>query len=145
MVEENQALGDPRLRGVHRSSPVPMPRLPLQDFMALRRLKEKRSLNDLVEDFFRLLIEEEEFFQYLDAIHDEQAIEGSCSADNLKAAEMIRDRAREMESELALYKLATIAKSLNVVVKRYGLSRKERRYTVGGEYVPPDGANHTSE
>ena len=104
-----------------------------------RKLKVDRTLNDLVEDIHRMLVEKPEYVAYLNAIYDEQAIEGSLSADNVMAAMAIRNRAREIEgNEVAKEKLATISKALGVVLRRYGASRKERRYSVGGETMQPD-------
>jgi hypothetical protein len=65
-------------------------------------------------------------------------VEGSLAADNIMAAEMIRDKAKAAGSELASEKLATISKALGVVQRRYGFSRKERRNMVRGEIVPGD-------
>lgn len=105
-----------------------------------RKLKAERSLNDQVEDLHRMLCEDEDYLSFLYAIYDEQAVEGSLSADNIMAAEMIRDRAKKIDgSEVAHQKLATIAKSLGVVLRRYGASRKERRQTVHGEVVQAEG------
>ena len=79
----------------------------------------------------------------LDAVYDDEAVEGSLAADNLEAAAMIRDRAVKLGmTELADKKKATIAKALGVVLKRYELSRTERRNTVDGKVVPPTDNNH---
>jgi hypothetical protein len=93
----------------------------------------------MVEDIHLVLIEEEPYRDLLEAVYDEDAVEGSCSIDNALAAELIRDRAKKMGyDELAKKKLATISKSLNVVTRRYKLSRKLRKNMVRGEIVPPD-------
>ena len=104
-----------------------------------RKLKAERTLNDQVEDIHRMLVEDEDYIAFLKAIYDEQAVEGSLSADNIMAAEMVRERAKKIDgSEVAKEKLATISKSLGVVLRRYGSSRKERRQTVHGEMVPTE-------
>jgi hypothetical protein len=93
----------------------------------------------MVEDIHLVLIEEEPYRDFLEAVYDEDAVEGSCAIDNAKAAELIRDRAKKMGyEELAKRKLATISKALNVVTRRYKLSRKMRKNMVRGEIVPPD-------
>jgi hypothetical protein len=52
---------------------------------------------------------------------------------------MIREKAFELGySGLANEKWATISKALGVVLRRYGLSRKERKNTVNGEVVRGD-------
>lgn len=119
--------------------PVP-PQLPavLDDWQ--RFIGTKRTINDLVEDAHRALIESdhsEQYRSFLFAVYDEQAVEGSLAADNIEAARMIRQWANDADShELAREKLATIAKSLGVVMRRYHASRKERRQMVDGKTVP---------
>jgi hypothetical protein len=52
---------------------------------------------------------------------------------------MLRDKAEVINNrEVAKRKLATIRKSLGVVLRRYHVDRKRRKNTVGGEYVPPE-------
>jgi hypothetical protein len=109
-------------------------------FRALRRLKGERTLNDQVEDLFLGLADNEDFVRYLYAVYDEQAVEGSLAADNLEAANMIREKAKKIGYvEVAREKKATISKALGVVLRRYASDRKERRNTVGGEHVTSNG------
>jgi hypothetical protein len=107
-----------------------------------RFIKQKVSLNDMVETIHRKLVGAPLYVSYLDAVVDSQAVEGSLAADNFMAATMIRDRASDKNDgipELARQKIATINTALGVVLRRYHMSRKERRNTVGGEVVPaPD-------
>jgi hypothetical protein len=119
-------------------SQVPLP-TSRGKLVVLRKLKAKlKPLNDQVEEVFELLIENDTFNRYLQAVYDEQAVEGSLAADNIGAAIMIRDKARELGLPLADEKWATISKALGVVLRRYGLSRKERKNTVNGEVVRGD-------
>ncbi len=108
-----------------------------------RFIQTERTINDLVEDAHRALIKGEhsvDYRRFLWAVYDEQAVEGSLAADNIESARMIREWAAEADShELAREKLATIAKALGVVLRRYHASRKERRQMVDGEVVPNDG------
>jgi hypothetical protein len=120
--------------GEVHSAPRPLPTT-TSDLMAQRKGNAKRTLNDMVEELHLGLFEDEKYRGYLWATYDEQAKEGSLSADNVMAAMMLRERAKKMDSPVALEKLATISKALGVVLKRYGETRKERRNTVGGEYV----------
>lgn len=120
--------------------PLP-PALPetVSDFLSLRKGAVRRSLNDIVEEYHLAMYDNEEYSRLLYAVYDEQAVEGSLAADNILAAKMMRERAHELKNvELTREKLATISKALGVVLRRYGQSRKERRYTVHGEVVPPD-------
>jgi hypothetical protein len=114
------------------------PPLPANIDEYTRYIKSERTINDLVEDIHRTLVEQDEYRKFLWAVWDEQAVEGSLSADNIMAATMIRNRAREINSEIANEKLATIVKALGVVLRRYHVSRKQRRHMVGGEEVPGD-------
>lgn len=119
-------------------SPVPLPST-RGDLAVLRKLKAKlKPLNDQVEEVFEQLVEDAKFNRYLQAVYDEQAVEGSLAADNIGAAIMIRERALELGYSLADEKWATISKALGVVLRRYGLSRKERKNTVNGEVVRGD-------
>lgn len=115
--------------------PMP-PELPahIEDWQ--RKIKQERTLNDMIEDVHRVLVEDPQYRSYLRASWDSQAVEGSLSCDNTMAAIMIRNKAKDMGSDVASEKLATINQSLGVVLRRYGASRKERRNTVGGEIVP---------
>lgn len=104
-----------------------------------RKTKTHRTLNDQVEELHRSIYDSNERYRaLLEAIYDEQAIEGSLSADHIMAAQILRTAAEKRNSAVAKEKLATIGKCLNIVLRRYGQGRKERRYMVGGEIVPPD-------
>jgi hypothetical protein len=104
-----------------------------------RKLKSEPTLNDLVEQLHWKLVSNEKYRSFLEAVWDEDAVEGSLSADNHKAAEMLREFARKDDSNIiGTKKLATIVKALNVVLRRYHKSRKERRHMVAGEIVPND-------
>jgi len=107
-----------------------------------RFLKQERTINDIVEEAHRNLIESDKsqvYLRFLYAVHDTQAVEGTMAIDNVEAARMIREYARDNGGhELAQEKLGTIVRSLNVVLKRYHASRKERAQTVAGEIVPND-------
>jgi len=105
-----------------------------------RFIKQKRTINDLVEDVHRVLMGDDEtselYQSFLSAVYDEEAVEGSLAADNIEAARMIREYARTQDgNELAGKKLATIAKALGVVLRRYHESRQYRRQLVAGEVV----------
>lgn len=107
-----------------------------------RHIKAERTLNDLVEDIHRQLVNESERYRaLLRATYDAHAVEGSLSMDNALAAMMIRDKAKDIGSEVAGEKLAIINMALGVVLRRYKASRKQRRNTVGGEQVPTDDNN----
>jgi hypothetical protein len=108
-----------------------------------RFIGSKRTINDLVEDAHRALLasdQKDKYRDFLFAVYDEQAVEGSLAADNLEAANMIREWANDKgNDELAREKKATIVKALGVVLRRYHASRKERRQMVDGQVVPNEG------
>lgn len=115
---------------------TPFPRTQSQ-MLALRRIKARRSINDLFEDAYLVMIETDDIYiRLLDAIYDSQAVEGSLSIDNVKAAERVRNYAIEHNiAALKDEKLATLVKVQGVVVRRYGMDRKHRRQTLGGEVI----------
>jgi hypothetical protein len=116
------------------------PKLPdtLSAALAHRKLKQRPTLNDDIESLMLSVWEDDQFQSYLDAVYDEQAVEGSLSIDNAKAAELLRDKAIKTGNRVAHEKLASIVKSLNVVLRRYGFSRMERRNLVAGKVVTPE-------
>lgn len=115
---------------------MPLPKT-ATELLAFRKTKSARTLNDLVEAAYLKLYDNADFNALIYAVYDEQAVEGSTSADNLMAAKMIRDLAKKNEDmvELANQKLATISKALNIVGRRFGFSRKERQNMLHGEAV----------
>jgi len=121
----------------NRSLRLP-PELPEKIADWTRFTKQEWNLNDQVEAIHRALVEDKKYRGFLRAVWDEQAVEGSLAADNIMAARMIRDRAEADGSEVAGEKLATIAKALGVVLRRYHSTRKERRHMVQGEVVAGD-------
>ena len=118
---------------------VVAPALPSNIDDWVRHIKSERTLNDLVEDIHRVLVNEsDEYRALLRATYDAHAVEGSLSADNVVACQMIRARAKELGSEVETEKLAVINMALGVVLRRYRASRKQRRNMVGGEEVPSE-------
>jgi hypothetical protein len=117
------------------------PALPsnVAELLTQRKGDLHRTLNDRVEALHLSLYDGDEHYKdLLYAVYDEQAVEGSLAADNILAAEVIRDKAKKTgDIEVGRQKLATIAKALGVVLRRYGTSRKERRDMIGGKIVPP--------
>lgn len=105
-----------------------------------RHMKSERTLNDLVEDIHRILTNEDAKYRaYLRAVYDAHAVEGSLAADNVMAAMIIRNKAKDIGSnEVAEEKLAVINMALGVVLRRYHASRKQRRNMLGGEEVSGD-------
>ncbi len=114
-------------------------RLPqtVEELLAQRKPMVGRTLNDYVEDIHVKLWPNANYQKLLDAVYDEDAVEGSLTADNLEAAGMIREFAagEGQVPQVAGRKKATIVKALNVVMRRYHMSRGERAVTLGGEPV----------
>lgn len=113
-----------------------MPRVPATEYYARRTLKSKRSLNDLVEAVHLLILDDEEiaeeYLSFLDATYNSQAVEGSLTADDYCAARMLRDKARKVDNNVVgALKYETIKRVLNVVLRRYDDSRKQRRIKIG--------------
>jgi len=118
-----------------RVRPTP---LPAKSDNWQRKIKSVRTLNDYVEDVHLALWDDSpEYRQFLEAVWDSDAIEGSLSIDNTMAAIMLRDKAKNIEGNpVDKKKLDTIVKALGIVLRRYEFSRRERRHTVKGVTVP---------
>lgn len=119
---------------------VPLPTVPAE---WVRKTDFNRTNNDRVEDLhLKLVNDPKKSQQYLDslrAVTDTEAIEGSLAIDNADAARMIRDVASATgDHVIAKLKLKAIVIHLNVVLKRYGMSRAERRQMVDGQIVPSE-------
>lgn len=145
---------------VQRSRSLAPPPLPnsRQELEAQRRVRRTITLNDMYEMVYKVLNDIEgveeirdesardkardqrtKFRSFILAVYDSQAVEGSLTVDNIKAAEMVRDYARSSEipeiAELRGLNLATLVKVQGVVLRRYGQDRKSRRLMLGGEVV----------
>ena len=93
-----------------------------------RKSKKSYTMNDMVERHHLALYDRDEYQALLEAVYSEQALEGSLLADDFEASRMIREYARESgDGYVAKQKLDTIRKSLGVVLRRYNITRKERR------------------
>jgi hypothetical protein len=116
------------------SLPLPTSRAAL---IAQRKTPIERTLNDRVEQYHLDLWDDKQYRRFLDATSDEDTAEGSLAADNLEAANMIRMAALNTKDEiLGEKKKATIVKALNVVLRRYRISRQERATRLGDENYP---------
>jgi hypothetical protein len=101
-----------------------------------RKSLRTRTLNDYVEDvFLREYDTHPQLRAFLDAVGNADAVEGSVLADDFMAAQIIREAAPD-GSPVKLKSLAAIRLALGVVLRRYGISRRERRDLLGGEIVP---------
>lgn len=150
MSEKTQTVAEPVLPGMpatgDRGAVKPRPpELPAQVKDWVRLLKTERTINDFVEDVHVQLLEDEDlsddYRKLLYACWDSQTVEGSLATDNVLAAIMIREKAGP-SSSLAEEKLATIVKSLGVVLRRYGASRKQRRDMLEGKVDPATDGNN---
>jgi hypothetical protein len=135
-----------------RPKPPSLPTTP-NEWQAARTIKTERTLNDHVDDMHMALqFSNDEALRtkynaYLDAVYDEDAVEGSMEADDFEAATLIRSFASESVDEkstqrdpyVASKKLATLVKALRVVLRRYRASREYRRSVVDGQTVPNGG------
>lgn len=122
---------------IRRPDAIPLPET-RDEMIAQRKGERVKTLNDHVEDLhLSLFTSDPRYDRLLDAVYDEDTLEGSLAADNLEAARMLRDLATKNDRDPYVRdkKLATISKSLGVVLRRYGISRKERSVTVRGERV----------
>ena len=106
--------------------------------LAIRRMKAAlRPLNESVAEIHYGLCDNQDYLRFFEAVYDEQAVEGSLAADNLSAARMLRERAKDLNIEAVAHsKLATLSKCLGVILRRDRMSRKDSRNTLDGVVVP---------
>lgn len=110
------------------SEPIPFkkPNLPVNAGELQRKSLRSRTINDFVEDvFLKLYDSDEQFRAYLEAVGNEDAVEGLMIADDFMAAQMIR-KAAPQGSPIETRNLAAIRSALGVVLRRYEISRRER-------------------
>jgi hypothetical protein len=86
------------------------------------------------------LWDDDTYYRLLEAVDDSAAMEGSTVVDDILAAQMLKQlAASEGNSFVASTPLASLVLSLRVVLRRYELSRKERRMKVGDVAVKGNG------
>jgi|KBSMisStandDraft_5_1062788.scaffolds.fasta_scaffold00074_64 hypothetical protein len=106
------------------------------DLLAQRRSLKTRSLHDDVDECHLKLWTNPEYRRCFFAVHASETIEGSFIADEHMAAGMIRTFAKANNIPIAAEtKIAAIVYSLNVVCRRYNMSRKDRQNRVHGQRV----------
>ena len=120
---------------IQKPAPHPLP-ITKEELEAHRKVFHQPTLNDVVHEYHIALWDNDLYRRYLEAVYDVAAVEGSLALDNGEAARMIRDLAKSKDDErLSSQKLAVIVFALNVVLRRYGISRKERAREVAGQIV----------
>lgn len=105
--------------------PAPPP-LPARASDWVRKVKDRRSINDRVEELHLELANDDNYLRWLLAVDDEQSIEGRVDLDRAEAARMIRDLAKTRGNPVANEKILTIRRAIGVVMGRYGESQRER-------------------
>jgi hypothetical protein len=97
-----------------------------QALVERRKLKKKITIVDLVDPIVVALWEDEKFGEYMKAVEDSGAVEGSIDVDDTMAAMMIREYAKENKmTEVAKENLTTIRYGLRRVLNRYHVARHE--------------------
>jgi hypothetical protein len=101
-----------------------------------RKSSRPRSINDLVEAAFLASYNDPQFQAYLAATTNKEAVEGNLVADDIKAAEWLRDK-EPAGSQLRGLQLWTLNKHLKSMIRhRYeDLSRKERGESLNGHEI----------
>jgi hypothetical protein len=107
----------------------------------------KRTLNDEVQMIHEAVINTpklyDKYISFLRPVTDKESSEGWLAFEDIGAAQMIKDyAAANGHPRVASQKLAVISGALDIVLRRFGMSRKQRRFTVDGDVVPPpNGSN----
>ena len=106
---------------------IPLPDNAL-DFALAYTLKRTSTLNDQVEQLVRKLIADAEFRKFIDAVSDEDSQEGKMYLDDVAAAMMLRAFAKDNGEPVLVMdaKLATLIRSLKVVLRRFNAGRDQR-------------------
>lgn len=124
----------PRFDDSNLPVPPPLPST-VQELLAQRNIARARSLNDEVEDIFVKLWPEPEFKQYITPIWRRDAVEGNLIDDDVFAAQMIREYATDKGYPLAeAATSADLRKALDVVRRRYQVSRTQQRMKARGQF-----------
>jgi hypothetical protein len=113
-------------------------------YLMSRDAKSTGSLNDHAEVVFLELYSEEKFKRLLQAVWPEESVNGTLDLDDVEAATMIQERAASSISETIRRRVGeadrkAIVHALRVVMRRYGISRAQRRHTLankGGRLIP---------
>jgi len=131
MENVSEVRSDSNVSDIPRSTSTSVALPPtVADLIEQKKTRKSRTLNDMIDDVHLHLWENPEYRSFLDAVHREDAVEGDLFCDDIRASEMIREQARKEGNRYVAEKnLATIRKSLLVVLRRYGISRRERRET----------------
>jgi hypothetical protein len=103
-------------------------------------------MNDHVEFVFMELYPEEKFRNLLQAVWPEDSVNGTLELDDAEAAAMIQEGALFSASETIRRLVGradrkTVVKALKVVMRRYGISRTQRRKVLandGGRIIPEE-------
>ena len=99
-----------------------------REMLKHRKSSTTTSVNDAVEAVYLALLDDDDFHKAIDAVYNTQAAEGSLLADDFSACIIIRDYAKaNNHTMVGLQNLATLRHCLGVVLRRFGMSRKERR------------------
>ena len=141
-MEDNKEIPEKEVVEQRVTPKAPLP-AKVEDFIAKRKISSAKTINDTVEELHLSLYNDKDLGQiyrdFLNAVYDEEAIEGSQDADDLEAARMIRTLAKERNMPMiSNKKLTTIVKALNVGLRRYTESRAQRRNMLHGEIVETD-------
>lgn len=109
----------------------------IAELAALRKSNRTRSLNEDVDDINMRLWEDADYRKWFEPLWPTDTIEGTFDDDWHKAAEMVREYAKNNQFPIAANaKIASIRRSLGVVHRRFsGMSRQDRQRSVGGEHV----------
>jgi hypothetical protein len=98
------------------------------------------TTNDRVDVVYLLLRNDSKFASLLDGTINSESVNGAIIDDDVKAAEMIIEKAKELDDNvLASKNTATVRHALGIVLNRYGESRKARRNRLHGEQVKENG------
>jgi len=95
------------------------------EMLAARLNNTAASLNAAVEDALLANMEDPDVKAHLEAWDDAQSVTGKCMYDDFKAAERIQQLSEGI-TVITDVKTSVILRALNVVLRRFGQTRKQR-------------------
>lgn len=123
---------------------VPLPATPAE--WVLKSGLQKTLNDDILAIHERIINDQKLSKKYLEAlapVSDDQSKDGWLGFEDVTAVTMIKEYAiANSYPRVSSAQGVAIKKALNTVLRKYGMSRAQRRYMVDGEIVPPPSADH---
>ena len=111
------------------------------DFLTHRKSKAGLSNIDRAEALLLAIVNggNDMFQKYIEAVYDQQSVEGSIKIDHTVASQIMRQHAIETgDTIFGALNLKEVGHNLNAALKRFSLDRTTRRKSVGSISPPTE-------